>query len=125
MPTGQFLTCSTNDTSYLMQWAAYIFLKKWANRGLFLFIFILLLLQFQCKLKKSVDCVLGIRTRGCRMVGVDETTELWRPPMIYLSLILSLSSSLIFSSLRFTFLSQISSTRKCKIIFMDFKKLFG
>ena len=23
---------------------------------------------------------LGFVSRGCRMVGVDETTELWRPP---------------------------------------------
>ena len=29
---------------------------------------------------KSIDWVLGIRTRGCRMVGADETLELWRPP---------------------------------------------
>ena len=28
---------------------------------------------------KSVDGVLGIRTQGRRMVGADETTELWRP----------------------------------------------
>ena len=28
---------------------------------------------------KSIDGVLGIRTRGRRMVGADETTELWRP----------------------------------------------
>ena len=25
--------------------------------------------------------MLGIRTRGRRMVGEDETTELWRPPL--------------------------------------------
>ena len=31
-------------------------------------------------LKKSVDGELGILTRGCRMVGADETTDLWRPP---------------------------------------------
>ena len=31
--------------------------------------------------EKSVDGVLGIRTRGRRMVGADETTELWRPPI--------------------------------------------
>ena len=24
--------------------------------------------------------MLGIRTRGRKMVGADETTELWRPP---------------------------------------------
>ena len=31
-------------------------------------------------IEKSIDGVLGIRTRGRRMVGADETTELWRPP---------------------------------------------
>ena len=30
---------------------------------------------------KRVDGVLGIRTCGHRMVGADETTELWRPPV--------------------------------------------
>ena len=29
---------------------------------------------------KTIDGVLGIRTQGRRMVGADETTELWRPP---------------------------------------------
>ena len=29
---------------------------------------------------KSIDGVLGIQTRGRRMVGADETMELWRPP---------------------------------------------
>ena len=56
------------------------FFKKWAILGLFWFIFVLFSLQFQYQLKKSVDGVLGIRTRGRRMVGADETTELWRPP---------------------------------------------
>ena len=32
------------------------------------------------QIEKSIDGVLGIRTRGRRMVGADETTELWRPP---------------------------------------------
>ena len=32
------------------------------------------------QIEKSVDGVLGIQTRGRRMVGADETTELWRPP---------------------------------------------
>ena len=31
------------------------------------------------QIEKSVDGVLGIRTRGRRMVGADKTTELWRP----------------------------------------------
>ena len=30
--------------------------------------------------EKSIDGVLGIRTRGGRMVGADESTELWRHP---------------------------------------------
>ena len=28
------------------------------------------------QIEKSIDCVLGIRTRGRSMVGADETTEL-------------------------------------------------
>ena len=52
------------------------FFKKGANPGLFLFIFILFSLQFQHKLKKSIDDVLGIRTLGRRMEGADKTTEL-------------------------------------------------
>ena len=32
-------------------------------------------------IEKSVDGVLGIRTQGRRMVGADETMELWRPPL--------------------------------------------
>ena len=51
------------------------FLKKWANPGLFLFIFFLFLLQFQYKLKKGIDDVLGIWTRGHRMVGADFFTN--------------------------------------------------
>ena len=39
----------------------------------------LLLTVFFSK-KRSLDVVLGIRTRGRRMVGAYETTELWRPP---------------------------------------------
>ena len=35
------------------------------------------------QIEKSVDGVLGIRTRGCRMVGADKTTELWRPPKTF------------------------------------------
>ena len=45
--------------------------------GLFLFIFFLFTLQFKCKLKKrSVDVVLGIRTRGGIEVDADGSTEL-------------------------------------------------
>ena len=41
------------------------------------------------QIEKSVDGVLGIRTRGRRMVGAEENKELWRPPWdIYLLLTL-------------------------------------
>ena len=32
------------------------------------------------QIEKSIDGLLTIRTLGRRMVGADETTELWRPP---------------------------------------------
>ena len=35
------------------------------------------------QIEKSVDGVLEIQTRGRRMVGADETTELWRPLYCY------------------------------------------
>ena len=49
-----------------------LFFKKMANPGLSL--------QYQYKIEKSKDGVLGIRTWGRRMVGAVKTTELWRPP---------------------------------------------
>ena len=67
--------CSTYDKT-----ASWLFFKKWANHGLFLFIFCSFLITISIQIEKSVDGVLGIRTRGRRMVGTDETTELWRPP---------------------------------------------
>ena len=33
---------------------------------------------------KSVDGMLGTRTLGGRMVGADESTELWRHPIVFL-----------------------------------------
>ena len=33
------------------------------------------------QIEKSIDSVLGIRTRGRRMMGVDDTTKLCRPPL--------------------------------------------
>ena len=41
-----------------------LFLKKWANPGLFLFIFVLFLLQFQHKLKKACMVCLGFQPRA-------------------------------------------------------------
>ena len=37
------------------------------------------LITISIQIEKSVDGVLGIQTRGRRMVGADKTTELWRP----------------------------------------------
>ena len=31
------------------------------------------------QIEKSIDSVLGIRTRGCRVIGTDKTMELRRP----------------------------------------------
>ena len=43
------------------------------------------LIMIPIQIEKSIDGVLGIQTRGLRMVGADETTELWRPPITSLS----------------------------------------
>ena len=55
--------------------------------GLFLDIFILVSKHWQVQHKiwqyHRIDGVLGIRTRNRRMVGADESTELWRPPETY------------------------------------------
>ena len=45
-----------------------------------LFVYFCSFLTISIQIEKSVDGVLGIRTWGRRMVGADETTELWRPP---------------------------------------------
>ena len=52
---------------------------KWANPGLFSVYFCSFLITISIQIEKSIDGVLGIRTRGRRMVGADKTTELWRP----------------------------------------------
>ena len=58
------------------------FLKKWASPGLFFVYFRSILVNISItQIEKSIDGVLGIQTRGHRMVGTDEYTELWRPPM--------------------------------------------
>ena len=51
------------------------------SRPLFRFYFCPFHTTNQLQIEKSVDGVLGIRTRGRNMVGADETTELWRPPL--------------------------------------------
>ena len=49
--------------------------------------------------EKSIDGVLGIRTRGRRMVGADETMELMRPPKIYNFLVLQNVPTIFTSNL--------------------------
>ena len=49
------------------------------SRPLFIY-FRFFLVTISIQIEKSIDGVLGIRTRGHRMVGADETTELWQPP---------------------------------------------
>ena len=50
-------------------------------------LFSLFLVTISIQIEKRVDGVLGIRTRGRRMVDADETTELWRPPEVDLYLV--------------------------------------
>ena len=51
------------------------------SRPLFVFIFVLFSLQFQYKLKKHRWCAWDSNRR---MVGADETTELWRLPINFM-----------------------------------------
>ena len=41
------------------------------------------------QIEKSVDGVLGIQTWGRKMVGADETMELWRPSIFRIKNLLS------------------------------------
>jgi len=57
-----------------------IVFKIWANPGLFFVYFRSFLIPITIsiiQIENSVDGVLGIRTRGCRMVGADKTMELY------------------------------------------------
>ena len=44
--------------------------------------FLIRITKSTIQIEKSIDGVLGIRTRGSRMEGADETTELWRLNLI-------------------------------------------
>ena len=50
------------------------------SRPLLCFIFCSFLFTISIQIEKSIHGVIGIRTQCHRMVGTDETTELWRPP---------------------------------------------
>ena len=56
------------------------FLKMGQPRPLFVYSRHFLVTISVIQTEKSIDGMLGIRTRGRRMVGADVTTELWRPP---------------------------------------------
>ena len=57
------------------------FFKKWANPSLLIVYFRFFLNTISIiQTEKSVDGVVGIQTHGRRMVGPDDTTELWGPP---------------------------------------------
>ena len=65
---------------YNHQWFNTCFFKKMGqSRPLFVY-FRPFLITISIQIEKSIDGVLGIQTRGRRMVGTDKTTELWRPP---------------------------------------------
>ena len=61
-------------------WSANVFFKMGQSRPLFVY-FCSFHITISIQIEKSVDGVLGIRTRGRRMVGTDKTTELWWPPL--------------------------------------------
>ena len=60
-----------------------LFFKLWPILASFPFIVVLFsipILMSITKIEKAyLDGVIGIRARGHRMVGADETRELWRP----------------------------------------------
>ena len=57
----------------------FFFFKMGQSRPLFVYFRYFFITISIIQIEKSIDGVLGIRTRGRKMVGADETTELWRP----------------------------------------------
>ena len=55
--------------------------QKWANPGLFVYFRPFLIAISIKQIEKSVDGVPGIQTHSHRVVGADNTAELWRPPV--------------------------------------------
>ena len=55
------------------------FFKKIGQSRPFFVYFRSFLVTISIKIEKSLDGVHGIQNWGRRMVGADETTELWRP----------------------------------------------
>ena len=65
---------------HLCCYSSTFFKKTGQSRPLFCLFLFFSSYNFNNTNWKSIDGVLGIGTRGRRMVGTDETTELWRPP---------------------------------------------
>ena len=83
----------TYTSQHMQMPMSILFLKKWAKPGLFLFISFFSHDKYSRNLTindKSIDGVFGTRTRGGRMVGTDESTELWRHPPILICYTLEL-----------------------------------
>ena len=66
-----------------------LFFKKGQSRALFVYFRSFLATIPIIQIEKNIDGVLGIQTWGQRMVGADETTELWRPHCTYFNTELS------------------------------------
>ena len=58
----------------------FLFFKMGQSRPVFCLFSFFSCCNFNNTNWKSIDGVLGIQTWGCRMVGADETTELWWMP---------------------------------------------
>ena len=60
--------------------------------------------MLQFKLKKSVDGVLGIRTRGGKMEGANESTELeWHPEIMILNLVVGMQNCTNYATHNYTY----------------------
>ena len=73
----------TADQNALLQQSIVCFLKMGQSWPLFVYFCYFLDTISIIEIEKSVDGVLGIQTRGRRMVGIDETAELWRPLSLF------------------------------------------
>ena len=72
-------------------WRICVLYKMGQSRPLFVYFRHFLITISLLQIEKSVDGVLGIPTRGLMMVGADNTTELWQPPLKDLFSVLSKS----------------------------------
>ena len=97
------------------------------SRPLFVY-FRSFLITISILIEKSVDGVLGIWTRGRRMVGSDKTTELWQPPTIislsFSYLVCSEFSRCFSDSFIVTFLLSLSYFYDCEFISLFLCLLF-